>query len=191
MGINSLSRVCFSLIITCHSQWFVFREQCTPINSHIDLCVVCIRWNMTSLTLTEFGSTLFTRHSRRNMHLPNAVRIEQSAQHANWSHRGIASLAVRTAGKKESVPHNGRINHGNHIDPPITLQGMGSPATLWGVPIDLQSFFQIQFLKKHSIPVFATSREVKQKFLVIWEGLEPWCFLSIFCFSPHPSLAIV
>lgn len=53
-----------------------------------------------------------------------------------------------------------------------------------GVPIDLQSFFQIQFLKKH--PVFATSREVKQKFLVIWEGLEPWCFLFHILFLSPP-----
>lgn len=40
--------------------------------------------------------------------------------------------------------------------------------------------------KKHSIPVLVTSREVKQKFLVIWEGLEPWCFLFHILFLSTP-----
>lgn len=34
--------------------------------------------------------------------------------------------------------------------------------------------------------MFATSREVKQKFLVIWEGLEPWCFLFHILFLSPP-----
>lgn len=67
------------------------------------------------------------------------------------------------------------------------LQWMRSPPALWGTFIDLHAFFQIQFLiKKHSIPVLATSREVKQKFLVIWEDLEPWCFLFHILFLSTP-----
>lgn len=46
--------------------------------------------------------------------------------------------------------------------------------------------FRSSSLKKHSIPVFATSREVKQKLLVIWEGLEPWCFLFHILFLSPP-----
>lgn len=44
-------------------------------------------------------------------------------------------------------------------------------------------------LKNCSIPVFGTSGEVKQKFLVIWEGLEPWFFLFHILFLPPPFTA--
>lgn len=193
LGINSLSRVCLSLIITCRPHWPVcLQSAATRGARHVDLCIVCRWWNATSLTLSEFGSTLFTRHSHTNLQLANAVCINRLPCCITCTTRKLERSGDRITcskergGGRESVPYSGRVNHGNHIDPPITLQGMWSPATLWGVTIDLQSFFQIQFLKKHSIPVFATSREVKQKFLVIWEGLEPWCFLFHILFLSPP-----
>lgn len=198
LGINSLSCVCFSLIITYRTQRLVYLESngegCharhTPINSHIDLCLYAEdeMWHLWPLLSVCQSVSLFTYHNSTELHLLNAI-------HINWLHCFLkytehklkwSGASITRSKKKKITSYNGRVNHGNHIDPPITLQWMRSPPTLWGVPIDLQSFFQIQFLKKHSIPVFATSREVKQKFLVIWEGLEPWCFLFHILFLSPP-----
>lgn len=78
LGINSLSRVCLSLIITCRPHWPVCLESAATRGArHVDLCIVCRWWNATSLTLSEFGSTLFTRHSHTNLHLANAVCINR------------------------------------------------------------------------------------------------------------------
>lgn len=85
LGINSLSCVCFSLIITYRTQWLVYLESngegCharhTPVNSHIDLCLYTEdeMWHLwPSLSLCQSVS-LFTYHNSTTLHLLNAIHI--------------------------------------------------------------------------------------------------------------------
>lgn len=82
--------------------------------------------------------------------------------------------------------HSGRVNHGNHIDSPITFSESDLHQPSRDSPLISSPSFRFSSLKKHCIQVLATSREVKQKFLVIWEGPEPWCFLFHILFLSPP-----
>lgn len=83
--------------------------------------------------------------------------------------------------------HNGKLNHGNHIDSPITLQWMRSPPSPEGIPIDLQSCFQIQFLKKTALSLCSPLQgRLSRSSLWSEKVLNLGASFSIFCFSPHP-----
>lgn len=84
--------------------------------------------------------------------------------------------------------HNGRVNHGKHIDWPITLQRMRSPPSLKGIPIDLHSCFQIQFLflKKTALSLcLPLQGRLSRSSLWSEKVLNLGVSFSIFCFFPH------
>lgn len=102
---------------------------------------------------------------------PSRDRITRSK---NSGEKGIGSSQWQN---KPWEPHRSTNHLAGNV---ISSNPLGSPH--WS-PVLLSDPV---LKKKHSIPVFATSREVKQKFLVIWEGLEPWCFLFHILFLSPP-----
>lgn len=97
------------------------------------------------------------------------------------NHRAV-SFAIGRAGF-----HNGKVNHGNHIDPPTTLQWMRSQPGLKGIPIDPKADFQIQFLEKAALSLCSPLQgRLSRGSLWSEKVLNLGASFSIFCFAPHP-----
>lgn len=162
LGINSLSCICFSLILTYHTQGLSDlenREKCYARDKVKKMKMVPIKishwplfvyrwWNGVSLTVVmSYIVAFLSTFKRIGIAILCMLTLDWCKCNITGTQERQLSLAM---GKISS--HSGRVNHGNHIDSPITFSESDLHQPSRDSPLISSPSFRFSSLKKTLYP---------------------------------------